>query len=167
MINFADKEVNGFIEKIFRLNMLQLFDLDGNFRTFEHQRHICSSLREIPGKTKKEKIKNSILGALYLCEIWRVHLIQSFYPFPYYICVQLENDWLENNYGKGTPPYVVLVTKNLVERVMNNPFFYNVKAEIDINIQNALNSFFCPTRFNVKKNNENNIWRFVPVPIST
>jgi hypothetical protein len=142
-MTIGDKATNEFVEGIFGSNMLQLFDLNGNFRILEHQRHVCSSLRDVPGKTKKEKMKNSILGALYLCEIWRIHLIKSFYPFPYYICVQLENDWLQNKRGEGTPPYVVLVTRDLVGRVKDNPLFTDAEGEIDINIRTALFVLSC------------------------
>jgi hypothetical protein len=136
MENIMDKELNAFIGKIFRLNMLQLYNLDGTVHVLDHQRHICIDIKEIPGKTKKEKIINSVLSVLYLCKIWQIHLIKMEYPLPFFLCVQIEKEWLKN--GNGVPPYVVLVTNDAVERVKNNPAFEKKKDNIDGVIENAV-----------------------------
>jgi hypothetical protein len=120
-----DKKLNEKIAKVLKENALLLFDSEYNATKFDYQRHICSKIAEIPGKNKTEKIENSIIIAISLFNSWIVHIEKSAYPYNWYGCVQIEEEWY--SYGKNTPPYVVF--NSLSPELVKNCPEYQIMVE--------------------------------------
>jgi hypothetical protein len=104
-MNAYNKEMRATRDKILMRNSLILFNLDNEPIKFSYQRHICSNFNEMPGENEEERIINSIILVLSLWYSWEIHIQNSKYPYKWYGCVQIENQWLIN--GKNTPPYVI------------------------------------------------------------
>jgi hypothetical protein len=105
-----DKELDVKISDILRKNSLLLFNLKSEAIKFDYQRHICTKLSDIPGKSEKEKIRNSIIVAISLWQCWEIHIRKTEYPFSWYGCVHVEDEWLKK--GEFTSPYVIFDSKN-------------------------------------------------------
>ncbi|MFH1777632.1 MAG: hypothetical protein ABH952_08775 [Candidatus Omnitrophota bacterium] len=95
-------------EVLFR-NALLLFNNKNKSELLYGDVHVCNKLSELPGRTKTERIVNSIIIAMHLWNSWEIHIRNSTYSFQWYGCVQVENEWLEK--GKGVPPYVTFDSK--------------------------------------------------------
>jgi hypothetical protein len=100
-----NKEMQAAVGRVLGINSLILYDLNNNSIRFAYQRHICSSLKEIPGKDKFAKIWNSIILTMSLWKSWEIHIQNSRYPHAWFGCVQADDQWLIA--GEGTPPYVI------------------------------------------------------------
>lgn len=118
-------EVQAFIQDVCAKNMLQIYDIRGDyFRKFDYQRHICKSLKQVPGMSHTDKIINSIIAALYLGFLWSVHLQKSNYPLSWFACIQVEKEWFQQKRcRKGPAPYVILSVEEVAVKVRDNPAF--------------------------------------------
>ena len=94
--------LNIHVNRIIYSNALILFDENSKPVKVDYERHTCSRLNETPGNGKNEKIFNSVIVAIYLWNSWEIHIKNSTYPFEWYGCVQVEDEWLQS--GRGTPP---------------------------------------------------------------
>ncbi len=100
-----NKEYLSFVNNTLRTNAIILYNSKNQAERLDYDRHICRYLKEIPGKNKKEKILNSVMAAISLWNSWEIHIRNSRYPFPWYGCVQFDEEWIRE--GTGAPPYVI------------------------------------------------------------
>jgi hypothetical protein len=151
-----EKEIKAFLSKVIRNNMIQLFDLSGYECSLDYQRHICSTVKDVPGNTLEEKIQIGVHAACILLKLWLIHLEKCQYSLKYYGCVQVEKEWITR--GKGAPPYVILTSiKN--EMVKKNPDFFEIsEKEVPNELLKAIEGLFLfkEIRFYASKND---VWR--------
>lgn len=102
---YYEKEMNNAIGAMLNKNALLLFSIENIPLRLDYQRHVCETLSEVPGNNKKDKVLNSVIMAIHLWFSWDIHAQKSTYPYDWYGCVQVEDDWLLKD-GK-TPPYVI------------------------------------------------------------
>lgn len=156
------REVQVFVQKVCARNMLQIYDMRGEFRKFDYQRHVCRSLKQVPGLSHTDKIINSIMVALHLGFLWSVHLHKANYPLPWFVCIQVEREWLQQKRcQKGPSPYVILSVEELAAKVMNHSAFKIWTGQHPI-IKKALERSGLQSQMKVYFDEIHGIIRFVP-----
>lgn len=160
--NQLDREVQIFIQKVCAQNMLQIYDMKGAFQKFDYQRHVCKSLNQVPGMSHTDKIINSIIAALHLGFLWAVHLYKTSYPLRWFVCIQVEREWLHHKrHQKGPSPYVILSVEEVAAKVMTYSAFKIWTGNHTI-IKKALDRSGLQSQMKVYFDDIHGIIRFVP-----
>lgn len=158
-----NRELQTFIQKVCARNMLQIYDMRGDFRKFDYQRHVCKYLKQVPGMTHTDRIINSIIVALHLGFLWSIHLHKTNYPLRWFVCIQVEREWLQQKrYQKGPSPYVILSVEEIAAKVMTHSAFKIWTGQHTM-IKKALDRSGLQSQMKVYFDEIHGIIRFVPV----
>ena len=147
------------INEVLNKNALVMYNLAGDPIKFDYQRHICSNIKDLPGSNRKEKIFNSVILAISLWKNWEIHARKSMYPYNWYGCVQIENEWITD--ALDTPPYVIFNSEN-PDKIKNFESFKTIDI-VDFPINLSQINFFNMNSIGIKKaffeEDGSSVWR--------
>lgn len=143
-------ELHSFCWEIINGETLALIDDDGKYEKIDYHRHIPhNKIDDVPGRTLKTKIRNSIIVTVNLYNYWEHNILNSKYPFKWFGCIQVNDYWIKE--GQGAPPYIIF-NSEVPDKVENYSEFKSIKKnEFPLKLNLEQNSMFIKSEYKYKR----------------